>query len=116
MLVIRTAEEMACALEAPPDPILHTRLTDHWERLQEYADYALEELATFLIVQPGDTAEDINAASPVPLVQDAAFTFVAEAVDQQIDVANGSARSSSLRRSPGWLFSSSNAFCEGELV
>ena len=52
MIVIRTAEEMARALDSPLEPTLKDRLQAHWDRLSEWDDYELSELAVFLIAQP----------------------------------------------------------------
>lgn len=79
MIIIRKAEDLARALEAPLDPILHHRL----EAQREYlADYPIEELALFLIAQPGDTLETITAACSYRLVESARFTIEAEAIDR----------------------------------
>lgn len=85
MIVIRTAEELASALALPLDPYLLLRLTVHRDRLLEYEDYAVEELALFLVVQPGDTLEHVNAASGVTLVRNGTFTFTPETIDRQGD-------------------------------
>jgi len=79
MIIIRTAEDLARALEAPLDPILHDRLEAHSEYL---ADYPFEELALFLIIQPGDTLEAITAACAYRLVEGGRFTIEAEAIDR----------------------------------
>src|SRR5690606_15126186 len=72
MIVIRTAEELACAIAAAPNTQLSTLLTAHAERL---AAYDLEDVAEFVIVQAGDTLDSIEAelnlrlfASPVELI------------------------------------------------
>lgn len=79
MIIIRTAEDLARALEAPLDPILHDRL----EAQREYlAHYPFEELALFLITQPGDTLETITAACAYRLVEGDRFTIEAETIDR----------------------------------
>ena len=80
MIVIRTAEEMARALDSPLDPELKHCLQDHWDRLAEWQDYDLSELAVFLIVQAGDTLEQAEAIISQPLVQEGCFTIPPELV------------------------------------
>lgn len=68
MYTIKTSAEMAAFLAQPIDPKLHRILLDKVEQLAEYDGYDLGELAHFLIVQPCDTVEAIEAAlgfSPV---------------------------------------------------
>lgn len=62
MYTIKTSAEMAAFLAQPIDPKLHRILLDKVEQLAEYDGYDLGELAHFLIVQPGDTVEAIEAA------------------------------------------------------
>jgi hypothetical protein len=62
MIVIRTWDALARALDSPLDPELKQLLQAHWDRLQEWQDYALEELAQFIIVQPGDSLDDVMGA------------------------------------------------------
>lgn len=62
MLLIQTAADMAATLRAPPDITVSQILLDHVSRLSEYEGYSLEELAHFLIVQPGDRLGDIDRA------------------------------------------------------
>ena len=82
MLVIRSAEEMACALRSPPDPQCGQLLQLQWDRLSEWADYPLEELAIFLIVQAGDTLDQAEAAFGRSLVSDSHFAFLPELIDR----------------------------------
>lgn len=79
MIIIRTAEDLARALAAPPGPILHDRLEAYREYL---ADYPFEELALFLITQPGDTLEAITATCAYRLVEGDRFIIEAEAIDR----------------------------------
>ena len=83
MIVIRTAEEMARALDAPLDATLKNRLQVHWQRLSEWEDFELRELAVFLIVQACDTLEQAQAAFGWPLVRDSKFCFLPELAEQQ---------------------------------
>ena len=83
MIVIRTAEEMERALDSPLEPTLKQRLHGHWERLSEWEDYELSELAVFLIIQPGDTLQQADAAFGQPLVRDSKFCFLPELAEQQ---------------------------------
>lgn len=82
MIVIRTAEEMARALDSPLEPTLKQRLQTHWDRLSEWEDYEISELAVFLIAQPGDTLEQAEAAFGQPLVRDSRFCLLPEIVEQ----------------------------------
>lgn len=82
MFVIRTAEEMARALDSPLEPTLKQRLQTHWDRLSEWDGYELSELAIFLIVQPPDTLEQAEAAFGQPLIRDSQFCFLPEQIDQ----------------------------------
>jgi hypothetical protein len=69
MIVIRTAEDMARALDSPLDPELLNLLQVHRARLAEWQDYDLQDLALFVIVQPPDTLADIEGACSWRLVQ-----------------------------------------------
>ena len=82
MIVIRTAEEMARALDSSLDPELKHCLQGHWDRLSEWQDYELSELAIFLIVQAGDTLEQAEAAFGGPLVNDSNFVLRPEVIDR----------------------------------
>lgn len=62
MLTITNSAEMARVLSTMTDATLKRILTDRVEQLAEYDGYDLGELAHFLIVQPGDTLDDIEAA------------------------------------------------------
>lgn len=55
MHYICTAEAMARVLGTPLEPELHNILSEHQERLAGYYGFRFEELAEFLIVEPGDT-------------------------------------------------------------
>ena len=83
MIVIRTAEEMARALGSPLDPQLKHCLQTHWDRLSEWHDYELSELAVFLIVETGDTLEQAEAAFGRPLVIDSTFAILPELIDRR---------------------------------
>ena len=82
MIVIRTAEEMARALDSPLDPELKHCLQAHWDRLSEWQDYELNELAVFLIVQSGDTLEQAEAIFGQALVQNGSFSLLPELIDR----------------------------------
>lgn len=62
MIKVRSAADMAAILKAPPDTTVSEILLDHVARLSEYEGYSLEELAHFLIVQPGDQICDVDRA------------------------------------------------------
>ena len=82
MIVIRTADEMARALDTPIDPRLRQCLHGHCDRLSEWEGYELSELAVFLIAQRGDTLEQVEAAFGQPLVRARKFCFLPELVEQ----------------------------------
>ena len=82
MIVIRTAEEMARALDSPLDPALLHRLETHRDRLSGWVDYELSELAVFLIVQEGDSVEQAEATFGQKLVRDETFTLLPELVER----------------------------------
>lgn len=62
MLTITNSAEMAAVLSTVTDATLKRILTDCVEQLSEYEGYDLGELAHFLIVQPGDALDVIEAA------------------------------------------------------
>ncbi|WP_374284586.1 hypothetical protein [Novosphingobium sp.] len=62
MLTITNSAEMASVLSIVTDATLKRILTDRVEQLSEYDGYDLGELAHFLIVQPGDALDAIEAA------------------------------------------------------
>lgn len=62
MHLITSSAAMATFLAQPLDPTLRRILTDRAEQLAEYDGYDLGELAHFLIAQPSDTLEAIEAA------------------------------------------------------
>lgn len=80
MIVIRTAEDMARALESPLEPDLIECLHGHRDRLSEWSDYDFSDLAMFVIAQPGDTLTDIAAACGWKLVKDGSFTQPVELI------------------------------------
>lgn len=68
MLTITNSAEMANVLSTMTDATLKRILTHRVEQLAEYDGYDLGELAHFLIVQPGDTLEAIEATLGFPLL------------------------------------------------
>ncbi|HKX77710.1 MAG TPA: hypothetical protein VJM34_04240 [Novosphingobium sp.] len=78
MHLIRTAEEMARALDSPLDAELKCLLLAHAERLEEFG--GIDGLAEFLIVEAGDALADVEAAYSTRLVVDGSFAFAAELV------------------------------------
>lgn len=79
MIVIRTAEDMACVLATTPDTQMKELLTAHAERL---ADYDLEDVAEFVIVQPGDTLDAIEEACQLRLVEGDTFLSPVELITE----------------------------------
>lgn len=82
MIVIRTAEDMARALDSPLDPALHIALQGHATRL---AEWDLQDLAVLIIVQPSDTLDALESAYGERLVDDSIFLIVPELVSQHRD-------------------------------
>lgn len=69
MQLIRTAEDLARLLKASLDPSLRSILESHRDRLAEYSDFQLEELAVFAVCGPGDTEASLAKAigrQPIP--------------------------------------------------
>ena len=62
MQIIRTAEAFARLLATHPNTELRALLQAQADRLAEYADYDMEELAMFAILQSGDDLNRIDAA------------------------------------------------------
>lgn len=62
MLTITNSAEMAHLLPTITDTTLKHILSERVEQLSEYDGYDLSEMAHFLIVQPGDTLNTIEAA------------------------------------------------------
>lgn len=62
MFTINNSAEMAHLLSTITDATLKRILTDRVEQLAEYDGYDLGEMAHFLIVQPRDTLNTIEAA------------------------------------------------------
>lgn len=83
MLAIRTAEEMACALRSPPDPQIGHLLQEQWDRLSEWTDFGLEELALFIIAQMGDTPDQASAELGQPLISNGQFALIPELIQQR---------------------------------
>ncbi len=84
MLVFRTAEEMACALSSPLDPTLRERLAAQRNHLLDYPEHAFEELGVFIVIQPGDSLEDISKAAAYRLTGKEGFMIEAEIGTMQI--------------------------------
>jgi len=70
MKMIRSAEELTRVLASNLDPPLRDILEGHRDRLAEYADYSLEELASFCIVEPGDQPQALQDVSGVNILKD----------------------------------------------
>ena len=77
MLLIRTSGAIARALDSPLDPELHELLGAYWASLEEFGD---ELLAEVLIVEAGDTLEQVEQAYGRRLVADGVFSFTVERI------------------------------------
>ena len=83
MIVIRTWEDMARALDSPLEPSLLCCLQGHRDRLSEWqGDYELSALATFVILAVGDALDQAEAAFGRPLVSDGHFTLLPELIEE----------------------------------
>lgn len=80
MNLIRTAEDMVRALTSPLDPDLKALLQEQADRLDTYQEYDLSELAQFLIIQQGDTLEEIDAALGWALLEGGSFAKPVELI------------------------------------
>ena len=82
MIVIRTWEDMARALDSPLEPKLMHCLQGHLDRLSEWQeDYDLGDLVVIVIVQAGDALEQAESAICRPLVRDSHFTLLPELIE-----------------------------------
>ena len=86
MILIRTWEDLARALDSPLEPTLMHCLQGHHDRLSEWQeDYDLGDLAVFVIVQHGDTLEQAESAFGRPLVNEGHFAFLPELIERHGD-------------------------------
>jgi len=67
MLIIRTWEDLDQGLASPLDASLYQILSDHRDRLQDFSHYDLRELCCFVIVEPGDQMEAVEAIRGFPI-------------------------------------------------
>lgn len=67
MKIIDSPEAMARALSSPLDPLLDRLLRLRVEQLTGYEGYALDDLAVFIIVEPGDTLAAVEAELRISL-------------------------------------------------
>ena len=83
MIVIRTWEDMARALDSPLEPTLMHCVQGHRDRLSEWQeDYDLGDLAVFVIVHAGDKPEQAESVFGRPLVRDSHFTLLPELIER----------------------------------
>lgn len=61
MLSLYDTATMEFALSCPLDPFLKELLLRRLDMLSEFSDYDLSQLAHFIIVEPGDTLEEIES-------------------------------------------------------
>lgn len=61
MLSLYDSASMEFALSCPLDPFLKELLLRRLDMLSEFSDYDLSALAHFVIVEPGDTLEEIES-------------------------------------------------------
>ncbi|KRB86527.1 hypothetical protein ASE00_07455 [Sphingomonas sp. Root710] len=76
MIIIRTWEQLAQALAGPLDASLHQILSEHRDRLQEFAHYDLRELCCFVIVEPGDQMNAVEAVRGFPIGTEPEYEIV----------------------------------------
>ena len=80
MHIIRTAEDMARALNQPLDTTLDECLRRHRDTLACYPDIPFEDLALFVIVQAGDSLKEVELACGYRLVAEGSFAFPVETI------------------------------------
>lgn len=78
MIHIRTWSEAQSALDRLPAPCLRLPLQAHLDRLREYDDYDLPDLAEFVIIQDTDRPEDAERLLDRLLVDRETGTFVTD--------------------------------------
>jgi len=61
MHVLRDAESINAEIQSSPDPHLRRLLTMRLEFVSEIDDYEVGELINFIVVEPGDTLQMIDA-------------------------------------------------------
>lgn len=71
MFIIHTYAAMSDASAVLEGNDVHALLEAHFERLAEYADFDLTDLAMFAIVMPSDTLDSIEADLGRALINDA---------------------------------------------
>lgn len=67
MILIDSAEAFGRALSSIGKGPLHSLLTQRYAQLMQDDGWAFEDIARFLIVQPGDTLAAVNAALGFPI-------------------------------------------------
>lgn len=70
MIIIRTWEELASALAFSLEPTTKAILIEHRDRLAEYDDHDLGDLAVFCIVETGDQPSALEEASGIAILVD----------------------------------------------
>lgn len=70
MNIIRTWNDLAHALDSPLHPTAKSILIGHRERLAEFDDLELSDLAAFFIFEPGDQPADLMEASGIAILDD----------------------------------------------
>jgi hypothetical protein len=62
MIKLTTHEEVTAFLSGITNATLRALIIGHMERLAEFGDYDLSELAEFVIIEPADRQADVEAA------------------------------------------------------
>ena len=70
MQILRTWQELEQALTSPLDVIVHQILSDHRDRLEEFSRYDLRELCCFVLMEPCDPIEVVEAIRGFPIGTD----------------------------------------------
>lgn len=83
MILIRTAEDMARAIDFTLDPFPKASLQGHAKRLAEYDEHLLEELALFVIIQPCDSLESIEQKTGFRFMIDGQLRFQPECIERE---------------------------------
>jgi hypothetical protein len=76
MLDIVNSSTLAGALDSPLDNAIKRLLTVRRDELAEYVENDIAELAHWIVVDPGDSAEAIDTVAGFPIVTKPAFEWV----------------------------------------
>jgi hypothetical protein len=76
MLNITNSAGLARALDSPLDGAIKRLLIERRDQLAEYVEKDIAELAHWIVVDPGDSAEAIDTVAGFPIIADPSFEWV----------------------------------------